>query len=451
MSTVFLRSKLRRTCNRFDIKYFSTISKYDTTIIGGGIVGMAVARELQLNYPSMKIAVLEKESEIGYHQTGHNSGVIHCGIYYKPNSLKAKLCVNGVELMYDYLKKNKIEYKKTGKLIVAVEKEEIPRLQKLYENGLINKVPELKYLHNNKEIKEIEPLCNGLSAIYCGSTGIVNWKIVAENFSNDFINLGGKIYLKHKVINFTNINEEYRKGISDKNFNNGIRIKCENKNDILTENIITCCGIFSDEISLLSNNNKLPKMIPLRGEYLILKNESKINKELNINIYPVPLPNVPYLGVHFTPRINNTLILGPTTILAYDKEGYKFNNFNIKFLYEILTFKGFWKMFFKHKNEGFNQLYRNIFWKKQIEQLQRYIPSLNVNDIDTNIFMSGIRAQAMDNNGQFIDDFVFDTSKCRRFLHVRNAPSPAATSSLAIAKAIVDKAKQELTFNFNCN
>ena len=273
--------------------------------------------------------------------------------------------------------------------------------------------------------------------------GIVNWKDVAKSFGKDFINMGGKIFLNNEVQDFVST-KIYRKSINDKDFNDGIRIKCSNM-DISSEYVITCCGMYSDNIARMSGSNKLPMMLPLRGEYLVLKDSSPLNSTLKTNIYPVPVPNMPWLGVHFTPRINDSIILGPTGVLAFAKEGYNFFDINIKELFNIITFRGFRIVFNKYKYQGFDQLYRNIFWSKQVKQLQRYVPSLTMNDIDRNISMSGIRAQALDNNGAFIDDFVFDTNNdSNRFLHVRNAPSPGATSSLAIAKMIVSKADKDL-------
>lgn len=435
-----------------DIQY-----DYDTMIVGGGIVGLSTARLLQLKYPSMKIGLLEKESSLSQHQTGHNSGVIHCGIYYKPNSLKATLCVKGNQQIYDYCKEKNIKHLRGGKLIVAVDPSEIPRLHTLYENGLKNKVPGLQLLQNPADIKQIEPLCDGgLEAIWCDTTGIVNFAQVANEFANDFTDNGGTIMTSQQVINFTSINK-----IMSKDFMNGITVQTKDPSKDMNDmsnisylkckHVITCCGVYSDRISEMSGQSKYPYMVPIRGDYLKIKNKGLNQRFTGVNIYPVPNPKFPALGVHFTPMFNRDgtdeieYILGPTAVFAYGRESYWFTkNINVTDTLETITKIGFWKMVKQHWRHGLNELYKDILYKRQVDELKRYVSELGYDDVERSF--SGIRGQTMDVNGNLTDDFCIDT-QCPdafngngRFLNVRNAPSPACTSSIAIGEMIVDQA-----------
>lgn len=370
-----------------------------------------------------------------------------------------------------------IEYKKTGKLIVAVKNEEIERLYNLYENGVKNNVPQLKLLETKEEIQEYEPLCNGIKAIYCGSTGIVNYKNVAKSYLDDFLSFSSQnaIYLGCKVIDFSGLSFNHTNDISKfenqkqkkskrHNFSEGIRIHYQKKgvhsandgkNSLTTKYVITCAGVHTDRISVYSGVSPLPKMIPLRGSYLEIIDHGFNQKLRGLNIYPVPDPSLPYLGIHFTPLLNEqrTTILGPTSVLAYGRESYSYmSNINLYDIYDILTFGGFWKLFSKHWKFGFEQLFCDIFWEKQIRELQKYIPSLEEYHVKKSS-LAGIRGQAVDMDGNMIDDFVFDCDDERRFLHVRNAPSPAATASLAIAEMIVNQAKNDFQWEndeYNC-
>ena len=441
--------------------------EYDTVVVGGGIVGLSTARLLQSKYPSMKICVLEKESSLSQHQTGHNSGVIHCGIYYKPNSLKATLCVKGNQQMYEYCDQKNIKYLRGGKLIVAVDQSEIPRLHNLYENGLKNGVPGLRLLESPSEIMKYEPLCDGgLQAIWCDTTGIVNFAQVANSFADDFKKNGGSIMTNSEVINFTSINK-----IRSKDFLNGVKVQIKetssnNQNDdtpkvnyLNCKHVITCCGVYSDRISELSGQSKYPYMIPIRGDYLKIKNKALNDKFSGVNIYPVPNPKFPALGVHYTPmfdRENGTdqieYILGPTAVFAYGRESYWFTkNINIKDTFETVTKLGFWKMVKQHWRHGLSEMYKDILYKKQVDELKRYCSELDYDDVERSF--SGIRGQTMDIDGNLTDDFCIDT-QCNdainangRFLNVRNAPSPACTSSISIGELIVDKATEAFKLN----
>lgn len=281
-------------------------------VIGGGIVGIASARELGIRHPKLKIAVVEKEDKLAFHQSGHNSGVIHAGIYYKPGSLKAKLCVQGLNLSYDYLNAKKIPYKKCGKLIVAVEEKEIKPLEDLYKRGLANNVKDLEMIDGD-EIVKIEPHCEGLQALWSPHTGIVDWALVTENYAKDFQATGGKIYCKFEVNKFKedDSDPDFPVVICDKNGDTPMKAKY----------VLACCGLQSDTVATLSGCSSNPKIIPFRGEYLVLAPQR--THLVHGNIYPVPDPRFPFLGVHFTPRMDGSVLLGPNAVLALKREGYK--------------------------------------------------------------------------------------------------------------------------------
>uniref|UniRef100_A0A8R1HW95 L-2-hydroxyglutarate dehydrogenase, mitochondrial n=1 Tax=Caenorhabditis japonica TaxID=281687 RepID=A0A8R1HW95_CAEJA len=405
------------------------LPKYDLVIVGGGIVGCATARQLLIERPNLKIALIEKEKELAAHQSGHNSGVLHAGIYYTPGSLKAKLCVEGIDLAYKFLDENNIPYKKTGKLIVAVEPEEVPRLDTLFGRAKTNGCRDIEMIDSAK-ITEIEPHCKGLKALWSPHTGIVDWKFVTKKFGEDFEKRGGKIFTSYPL-----------KNISD-NSDPSYPIRVSSDADLAefeTKNLITCAGLQSDRVAALSGCSTDPKIVPFRGEYLLLKPEKRYL--VKTNIYPVPDPRFPFLGVHFTPRMNGDIWLGPNAVLAYKREGYSYFSISPSDLLESLSYRGMQKLVKKHFSFGISELYRGVWIAAQVKQLQRFIPELKYSDVTRG--PSGVRAQAMDSDGNLVDDFVFDSgtgksSSC--VMHVRNAPSPAATSSLAIAKMITTEA-----------
>ncbi|KAK2553806.1 L-2-hydroxyglutarate dehydrogenase [Acropora cervicornis] len=414
-------SFLRHRVNRG----LATQGTYDVVIVGGGIIGLASARELSLREPMLKLALVEKEKELSVHQSGKNSGVIHCGIYYTPGSLKAKLCVEGLELAYKYCDEKNIPYKRCGKIIVAVEERELPQLEKLYQRGLENGVKDLKIL-NSEEIKEVEPYCKGLSAILSPNTGIVDWAEVAKSYGADFKEAGGDIYTGFETLPAVLKATFLRKKILTP-------LSCRY--------VVTCGGLYSDRLAEKSGCSKDPRIVPFRGEYLKLKEDKSYL--VNGNIYPVPDPNFPFLGVHFTPRIDGSVWLGPNAVLAFAREGYKLLNVNIVDLIDAIGYRGLRKLMFQYFTFGVGEYYRGIIISAQVRQLQRYIPSLKVQDVERG--PAGVRAQAMDREGNLVDDFVFDGGTGdigSRVLHVRNAPSPGATSSLAIAKMVVEKVQE---------
>ena len=394
---------------------------YDVAVVGGGIVGLATSRELLRRHPRLKLANVEKELAYNRHQTGHNSGVMHSGIYYKPGSLKAKLCVEGRALAQAYCDAKNIPYKLVGKLIVATEEAELGRLADLYTRGQQNGIAGLTIL-DARQIQDREPYCKGISAIFSPATGIVDWGLVGAHYADDVREAGADMYLGHEVTAL-----ERRNGITKISTNNG---------EIQAKAVVTCGGLQSDKLARMSKGARDPKIVPFRGDYLVLKP----GKEHLVqgNIYPVPDPQFPFLGVHFTPRMDGTIWLGPNAVLAFAREGYNFWDINAPELWDAVTYPGFFKLAAKYWQTGAGEMYRDLVRSAYVKALQRYIPSLTPDD--TLPGPSGVRAQAMAADGSMVDDFVFEGSE--GIVHVRNAPSPAATSSLAIGNYIADDAEK---------
>ncbi|XP_032092722.1 L-2-hydroxyglutarate dehydrogenase, mitochondrial [Thamnophis elegans] len=413
-------------------------STFDVVVIGGGIVGLASARELSLRHPSLAFAVLEKEKELALHQSGHNSGVIHSGIYYTPGSLKAKLCVEGAVLCYEYCDQKGIPYKQCGKLIVAVEHEEIPRLKALYERGTQNNVRGLQLI-SPKEIQAKEPYCRGLMALDSPYTGIVNYRQVALAYAEDFQTAGGTVLTEFEVEQM-DMAKESAEG-SKEGMKYPIIVRNSKGKEVRCRHLVSCAGLYSDRLSQISGCDPEPRIVPFRGDYLMLKPEKCYL--VRGNIYPVPDPRFPFLGIHFTPRMDGSVWLGPNAVLAFKREGYKFYDFSIQDFIDAAAYSGLWKLALKNFSYGMGEMYRACFLNAQLKQLQRIIPEVTINDIQRG--PAGVRAQALDSGGNLIDDFVFDSGTgdiAARILHVRNAPSPAATSSLAIAKMIAKEVEQ---------
>ncbi len=392
---------------------------YDIAIVGGGIVGLATGRELLHRHPQLRLIDLEKEDTVSKHQTGHNSGVIHSGIYYAPGSLKAKLCTEGRQALWQYCDAKGIEYKPVGKLIVATEESELDRLDALMARGVANGIEGLQMV-DAAGIAQREPHCRGIKAIYSPVTGIVDYGIVARAYADDIREAGGEIATDREVLNIE------RKGAIT-------RLKT-NAGEIEARYVITCGGLMSDRLAKMTGGGGDPKIVPFRGDYLILKPEMR--SLVRGNIYPVPDPSFPFLGVHFTPRMNGDIWLGPNAVLAFAREGYNFGTINLGDLFESLTYPGFIKLAGKYMGIGMGEMYRDVVRSAYVKGLQRYIPDLKVED--TLSGPSGVRAQAMSSDGNMVDDFVFEGSD--GVVHVRNAPSPAATSSLAIGRYIADDA-----------
>lgn len=442
MSRVFKEIiRVHKTGRALNVRAFSVSSannsdEFDIVVVGGGIVGAATARELKQKYPNYKMAIVEKEDELARHQSGHNSGVIHAGIYYKPGSLKAKLCVEGLNLAYKYCDSKRIPYKKVGKLIVAATADEVDKLHDLHERGKKNNVAGLELIKGERSIKAIEPACKGLEALWSPNTGIVDWAVVTKSYGEDFKKDGGAIHLNFEVNGF----EEAKDG------KHPVLIKSKSGKTIKAKYVLTCGGLQSDKLAEMSGCPRSPRIVPFRGEYLLLSPEKATM--VKTNIYPVPDPRFPFLGVHFTPRMDGSVWLGPNAVLAFKREGYKWTDINIGELMDALLYPGFRKMAFKYVRAGLQEMAKSLYTPLQVKDLQKYIPSITAKDCLHG--PAGVRAQALDDEGNLLEDFYFDMKKGQgassvadRVLHCRNAPSPGATSSLAIGKMIADKIRDE--------
>ncbi|PTL22186.1 L-2-hydroxyglutarate oxidase [Shouchella clausii] len=393
---------------------------YDFTIIGGGIVGLAVGHALFARYPKASVLIIEKEQEVAAHQTGHNSGVIHSGIYYKPGSFKAKFAKAGNQSMTAFCQKHGLKVDICGKVIVATNKKELPLLDHLYQRGVDNGL-DLRML-SKEELHEAEPYVNGLAAISVPTAGIVSYKQVAEKLANLIAEKGGEIQLGTTVETITENNE-------------GATIETD-KGTFQTSYLINCAGLHSDRIAKLAGYHVDMKIVPFRGEYYKLRPEKRhLVKNL---IYPVPNPDFPFLGVHFTRMIDGEVDAGPNAVLSFKREGYRKTDIDWQDVAEVIRYKGFWQLATKYWKEGTEEMIRSFSKKKFVENLQHLIPDVTEDHLVPG--PSGVRAQALTTDGKLVDDFQL--VRGRNSLHVCNAPSPAATASLEIGKAIVEKVAQ---------
>ncbi len=389
--------------------------KYDVTIVGAGIVGLSVGYNLIKERPDLSIAIIDKENEVAKHQTGRNSGVIHSGIYYKPGSSKAINCSKGYQLMLDFCKEHNIKHDICGKLIVACEEQEIGKLKEIYQRGQSNGLQGLK-LVDAKELRKIEPYVNGVMGIHVPQAGIVDYKEVANRLYSLLVDSGVEFYLGEQV---TTISKS-KKGtfISTK------------ESVIESKVLVNCAGLYSDKIARMDGVKLNAKIIPFRGEYYLLK-ENKKHLVSNL-IYPVPNPAFPFLGVHFTRRISGEVDAGPNAVLAFSREGYKKKNINIGEVLESLFYRGFAKVALKYYKVGMYEVYRSFSKKAFTRALQKLVPSVKEADLISGT--SGVRAQLCHSNGKLEDDFLIKYTD--NGVHVINAPSPAATSSLQIGKDV---------------
>lgn len=388
---------------------------HDIIIIGSGIVGLATGLKLKQSRPSLDVLILEKEDAIAQHQTGNNSGVIHSGLYYKPGSLKATNCISGYNQLINFCDSEEIPYELCGKIVVATSKAEESYLATLYQRGVENGLRGLKHL-TKEALLEYEPHVNGTAGIFVSQTGIVNYKKVAEKYLEKFLENGGAISFNQKVGAIKQHTSTTEVITEDKTFN--------------TRLVINCAGLYSDKIARMTMPNINFKIIPFRGEYYELSKE----KEYLVRnlIYPVPDPNFPFLGVHFTRMIEGGIEAGPNAVLAFKREGYKISDFNSREFAEILSWPGFRKVAAKYWKTGFGEMYRSISKTAFTRALQKLMPEISENDLKSG--GAGVRAQACDKDGGLIDDFLILEDK--GVINVCNAPSPAATSSLSIGDTI---------------
>lgn len=393
-------------------------NQYDIAIIGGGIVGLASGYQLQTNFPDLRIVIFEKENELAFHQTGNNSGVIHSGLYYKYGSYKAKNCVLGRKLLIQFAKENNIDFDVCGKLVVAVNNDEAERLIDLKKNGEKNGLIGLKILEP-KEFKKIEPNISGVKALWVPQSGIIDYKSVTNKLAKNILSINSKslILTGCKVLDF---------------FNNKI---ITSKGNFYSRHNIFCGGLFSDRLAIKDQLDLKMQIVGFRGDYYRLSDSAK-SKIKNL-VYPVPNPDFPFLGVHFTRMTNGEIECGPNAVFTFKREGYNKLDFSFKDTFQSLSFIGTWKLFINNWKFGYNE-YKRAFSKSLfLKELQKILPSLKRDDIVNG--RSGVRAMALDKNGKMIDDFKI--VKNNNNLHVLNAPSPAATACLSIGIQIMEESK----------
>ncbi len=389
--------------------------KADLVIIGGGIVGLATALEAVRR--NRHAAVLEKESTIASHQTGHNSGVIHSGIYYKPGSLKAKNCVAGAAAMVAFCRENDVPFDKCGKVVVATSESELPGLQELMRRGTANGVPGLAMI-SPERLRELEPHCTGIAALYIPGTGITDYAAVARKYAGLIEGAGGRILTQCRVRAIKRTSE-------------AVIVETE-RGAIQADFAINCAGLHSDRIMRLAGDSQGLQIVPFRGEYYeIVQDRRKLVRNL---IYPVADPRFPFLGVHFTRRITGGIEAGPNAVLALKREGYRKTDFDLRDAVETAAFPGFWRMAAKYWWSGFGEYYRSLNKRAFTRALQKLVPEIQAADLQP--AGSGVRAQALDTRGALLDDFRIIRSE--RMIHVCNVPSPAATASLIIGRQIMD-------------
>jgi (S)-2-hydroxyglutarate dehydrogenase len=391
---------------------------YDLAVIGAGILGLATARELARRHSSSRIVVLEKESGPGRHQTGHNSGVIHSGLYYAPGSAKARLCVLGRRLMLEFCEEHGVAVDLCGKLVVATEESELERLDALLERGRANGVEGVRAVEGD-EIREIEPAVRGIRAIWVPGAGIVDYAAVAAAIIDDLRDSRVEIRYGAPVLGLTLGGDS-------------VRIRTS-RDEITAGRVIACAGLHSDGIARMAGAAADPRIVPFRGDYYVLRPERR--SLVRGLVYPGPDPRFPFLGVHFTRRHDGAMWLGPNAVLAFAREGYRRTDIDLKDLADTVGYAGFRSLAMQHWRTGVSELARD-FWKPTfLAALKRYVPELEMDDLLPG--PSGVRAQAVDRAGKLVDDFAYDS--VGPLLNVRNAPSPAATSSLALARDFVDR------------
>ncbi|WP_377323738.1 L-2-hydroxyglutarate oxidase [Pimelobacter simplex] len=387
-------------------------------IVGGGIVGLAVARELLRRRPGAEVTVLEKEDRVGAHQTGHNSGVVHAGIYYRPGSLKAELCTRGRDLLRDYCAEHALPYDECGKVVIAVDPAELGRFDTLERTARENAVPGLRRL-DPAALRDVEPHAAGLAALHSPRTAITDYVAVAEQLAREITAAGGRVLLSTPVTGIDRIS-------------GGVRLRAAaTSHDV--DRVVLCGGLQADRLGRLAGGGAEPRILPFRGEYLAV---APAKQDLVRGmVYPVPDPRYPFLGVHFTRRVDGSLEVGPNAVLAPHRDAYRRSSVSLADLASTAAWPGFWRMAAQHWRTGVREVRGSLSVRAYLRDARRYVPEIGVADVTRRGF--GVRAQAVERDGTLVDDFRIDHSD--GVTSVRNAPSPAATSSLAIAEHVVDR------------
>jgi L-2-hydroxyglutarate oxidase len=398
-------------------------TKKTFAIVGGGIVGLATAHRLLQRFPSARLLLLEKESGPGRHQTGHNSGVLHCGLYYKPGSAKARLAVQGIRRMVDFCVEHDIPHELCGKVVLATDESELPALHALYERGKANGLDGLQLL-SREQITEFEPHARGVGALRVPQEGIVDYSAVADAMAREIQAHGGELKFSTEVTGLRN--------------EGGWKIRTS-RGEVEADFIINCAGLHCDRISRRAGTRDPTQIVPFRGEYYKLRSD-RAHLVRNL-IYPVPDPRFPFLGVHFTRLIHGGVEAGPNAVLAFAREGYRFSDVSLRDMMDTFTYRGFWRFLLRYPSMCWDEFRRSYSKELFCLSLQRLVPDLRLEDLTTG--GAGVRAQAISPSGELVQDFYF---VCRdRALHVLNAPSPAATASIAIADEIIDRMQGALS------
>ncbi len=400
----------------------SGVTSADLVVVGAGILGLAVAREALLRYDGLRVLVLEKEDRIAAHQTGHNSGVVHAGIYYEPGSLKARLCVQGSRFLYAYCEEHGIPTERCGKVVVATEERDLVRLEEIHGRARANGVEGVTLLDED-DLREVEPAVRGIRALHSPGTGIVDFRRVATSLAEEVVGLGATIRTGAAVHGIRRSGDR------------AVRL-ATTPGPVEAGVVITCAGLHSDRLARMTGGAVSPRIVPFRGRYHVLSAEaSRLVRGL---VYPVPDPSFPFLGVHFTKQISGEVWTGPNAVLALAREGYRGRDVDPRDLWETLSYSGFRTLARRYWRAGASEVRSDFSRKTFVQALQRLVPAIRAEHLAGT--HAGVRAQALTSDGRLLDDFWFD--RADRVLHLRNAPSPAATSSLALAKEVVEAAEE---------
>ena len=402
------------------------VEKADLAVIGGGIVGLATSLQLLRRRPQLRLVVLEREPEVAMHQSGHNSGVVHAGLYYKPGSLKARLCRAGKAELEAYCAEHDIPLRRIGKVVVALDEGEVPRLHDLFERGTVNGVQGLEEI-GPERIKEIEPHAAGIRGLWSPETAIVDFKAVALAYAREVRGLDGTIETGRAVTAMEQRDSEV--------------VLSTTQGPLVASHVVACAGLQADRVAAMTADPAPERIIPFRGDYYTLLPEARdLVRGL---IYPVPDPRFPFLGVHFTRRIDGEVWAGPNAVLAFAMEGYRRRDISVRDLAGVLAYRGFIRLALRYWRTGLAEFWRDLSKRAFVGELRRYLPELRADQVTFG--PSGVRAQGLDPDGTLVDDFRLGGSD--RVLHVRNAPSPAATASLAIGGEVADRAAERFGFS----